>query len=464
MDPAITTKILRVVNSSMYARQGKTEHLQEAVVVLGLNASISLALSFSLLKSFQTDDADAGLDYALYWRRALLSATASRVLASAVGIRDAEALFLACLIQDVGMLALEQSVPGVYENLPEQVQQAVVISHELEKIGVDHACVGGWLLKRWNFPERIEQAVAASHNPGAIPPDHENGLFARCVALTSLIAEVFLDESGESGVQTLAEAVQTHLGLDKQKLGELLEEISVLIPEAEAVFDTKILAEGGTDRIMDEAREVLMLRSLHALQTVDSLQGQAVTLENRTKELEESSRRDALTGLYNRRFLDGFLEDAFVEATKKNQPLSIAFADLDKFKNVNDTYGHQAGDRILVATATILKASVRATDVVARFGGEEFILVFPNTDRDLVKIICERIVKAFQDAHHDVGTSEDLTVTVSVGMATHCEKQGFDSVDAMVNAADKALYSAKLQGRNRSIPFDPVEQLQVRQM
>ena len=106
-DPAITTKILRVVNSPMYAQQGKTEHLHEAVVVLGLNATISLALSFSLLNSFQKDGANAGLDYALYWRRALLSATASRVLASAVGVRDVEALFLACLIQDVGMLALE---------------------------------------------------------------------------------------------------------------------------------------------------------------------------------------------------------------------------------------------------------------------------------------------------------------------------------------------------------------------
>ena len=242
-------------------------------------------------------------------------------------------------------------MPGVYANLPEQSQQDVVTHHEVEKIGFDHACVGGWLLKRWNFPERIEQAVAASHDPGAIPSAHEHGLFARCVALTSLIAELFLDETGDSGIKTLADAVEEHLGLNKQQLGELLEEISVLIPEAETLFETQILAEGGADRIMEEAREVLMLRSLHALQTVDSLQGQAVSLENRTKELEESSRRDALTGLYNRRFLDGFLQDTFVEAIEKNRPLSIAFADLDKFKSVNDTYGHQAGDRILVATA-----------------------------------------------------------------------------------------------------------------
>ena len=117
-----------------------------------------------------------------------------------------------------------------------------------------------------------------------------------------------------------------------------------------------------------------------------------------------------------------------------------------------------------MATATILKANVRATDVVARFGGEEFILAFPNTDRDMAKFICERIVQAFMDTHHHVGGSEDLTITVSVGIATQCEQQKFESVDAIINAADKALYTAKLQGRNRSIPFDQLENLQVGQM
>lgn len=117
-----------------------------------------------------------------------------------------------------------------------------------------------------------------------------------------------------------------------------------------------------------------------------------------------------------------------------------------------------------MATATILKANVRATDVVARFGGEEFILVFPNTDRDMAKIICERIVQALMNTHHHVSGSEDLTVTVSVGIATQCEQQKFESVDAIINAADKALYTAKLQGRNRSIPFDQLENLQVGQM
>ena len=200
------------------------------------------------------------------------------------------------------------------------------------------------------------------------------------------------------------------------------------------------------------------------LQTVDTLQDQAESLETRTKELEETNRRDPLTGLFNRGHLDQFLEQAFNDATTHSQPLSVAFADLDKFKSINDTYGHQVGDQILEATAKILKANVRGDDVVARYGGEEFIVVFPGTDCELVKVICERIVKAFRDTTHDVGAVEALAVTISVGMATHGDGRIFGSVDDFVKAADKALYTAKLQGRNRSIPFDVIENLQVAQM
>ena len=117
MDPAITTKILRIANTSMYAQQRKMENLRQAVVVIGLNATISLALSFSLLKSWQDDACEGRLDYPLYWRRALLAATVSGVLARAVGLRHAEELLLASLIQDIGMLALDNSVPELYSAL-----------------------------------------------------------------------------------------------------------------------------------------------------------------------------------------------------------------------------------------------------------------------------------------------------------------------------------------------------------
>ena len=145
----------------------------------------------------------------------------------------------------------------------------------------------------------------------------------------------------------------------------MLRDVGTMIPEAEGVFETQFLVKTSTDNILDDAREALMLRNLRALQEVDYLQDHAESLASRTKELEETNRRDALTGLFNRGYLDRFLEFAFKEASEREEPLSIAFADLDKFKSINDTYGHQIGDQILVTTANILKSSLRGTDIVA---------------------------------------------------------------------------------------------------
>jgi len=454
MDPAITTKILRIANSPMYAQQRKTENLRQAVVVLGLNATLSLALSFSLLKSWKDDANGSGLDYPLFWRRQLLSATVTRVLATALGVREAEELFLASLIQDVGMLALDRTVPDLYANLDSQVHESDLIAVEVERLGSDHAHIGGWLLKEWHFPERIQQAVTASHDPQTIASEHEYGLFARCVALSSLIAEVFLSKQGDRPYEALADAAQKFVHMDRDRLAEVLEEVGAMIPEAEEVFETRFLINQSGDSILDDAKEALVLRNLRALQQVDDLRDTTDSLVNRAQELEETSRRDGLTGLYNRRHLDEFLQDAFDRAANTNRPLSIAFADLDKFKQVNDTFGHQIGDQILGTTANILKASVRSDDLVARYGGEEFILVLPDTDFALVKTICERIVNAFQNTAHDVGGGEESVVTISMGMATHGGKYTFTSVEEFVRAADKALYTAKLQGRNRTVPFD----------
>ncbi len=465
LDPAITAKILRIANSPMYARQRKTENLRQALMVIGLNATISLALSFSLLKSWQRHDEAGGLDYPLYWRRALLGATASHVVARTIGIKDAEELFLACLIQDIGMMALDRTIPDLYQGLgPEQVRHSVLIKRERERFGVDHAVVSGWLLEKWQFPERTQQVVMASHEPERVSKQSPNGVFARCVALSSSIAEVFLDVKGERSFHRLAERAQAYFDIDKEVLADLLAEIGNMIPDAESVFETQILSTESSEEILDEARDALMLRNLQALRTVDNLKTSAESLEQRTRRLEESNKRDPLTNLYNRAYLDQFLRDAFDSSTRNETPLSVAFADLDRFKSINDTYGHATGDQILVTTANILRANVRAADVVARYGGEEFMLVFPNTEYGLLKTICERIVRAFQETRHDVGVKRDLAVTISIGMASHNDGRQFRTVEDLIKGADKALYTAKLQGRNRSVPFDLVANSQLAYM
>jgi diguanylate cyclase (GGDEF)-like protein len=452
LDSALSTKILRIANSPLYAQRRKSENLRQALVVLGLNATLTLALSFSLVKSLRSGKSN-GLSYGLYWRRALLAATAARALGDAMHQSLAEEIFLAALLQDVGMLALDKAVPDLYA--PGELLQrthGALAEHEKKRVQVDHAQIGGWLMKGWNLPERLHRAITNSHQLELSFTSDPAQIFDRCVALSGAVADLFILEPEQRQFAETALLAERSLGLDKMAFGQVLGTVGAMIPETEAIFETDLLAKQHPELILEHAREVLMLRSLHALREINALRAVAES-SSRTRELEEETRRDALTGVYNRAYLDQFLGREFDNSTRHKWPLSVAFADLDNFKTINDNFGHQAGDRILQATARILRGNTRETDLIARYAGEEFVVVLPATDAETARSICERIVMAFRNTGHVIG-SDHATVTVSIGCATHGSQTPFNNVADFVKAADQALYTAKMRGRNRSVPFD----------
>jgi diguanylate cyclase (GGDEF)-like protein len=453
MDSALSTKILRIANSPLYAQRRKSENLRQALVVLGLNATLTLALSFSLVKSLRGGKSN-GLNYGLYWRRALLAATAARALGDAMHQSLAEEIFLAALLQDVGMLALDKAVPDLYsQGGILQRNHRALAEHEKKRLQVDHAEVGGWLMKGWNLPERLHRSITNSHHLDLNFSSDLTQIFDRCVALSGAVADLFILEPEQRQFAETALCAERSLGLDKMSFGQVLGTVGAMIPETEAIFETDLLAKQHPEMILEHAREVLMLRSLHALREINTLRAAAEISSSRALELEEETRRDALTGVYNRAYLDQFLGREFDNSTRHKWPLSVAFADLDGFKTINENFGPQAGDRILQATARILRGNTRETDMIARYGGGQFVVVLPATDAETARNICERIVMAFRNTGHVIG-SHHATVTISIGCATHGSQTLFNNVADFVKAADQALYSAKVRGRNRSVPFD----------
>jgi diguanylate cyclase (GGDEF)-like protein len=453
LDSALSSKVLRIANSPLYAQRRKSENLRQALVVLGLNATLTLALSFSLVKSLRTGKAN-GVNYPLYWRRALVAATAARALADALRQSMAEEIFLAALLQDVGILALDQAVPDLYRGT-EAIQRdhAALAAHETKRLQVDHAAIGGWLMKAWNLPPRLYRAIEHSHQVDLHLSADPSQIFERCVALSGPVADLFLREPQNRPFAETALAAERSLGMDKTAFGQVLGTIGSMLPETEAIFETDLLSQEHPELILEQAREALMLRNLFALREINTLRAVAEISNSRTLELEEETRRDAMTGVYNRAYLDQVLVREFEHSTRHKWPLSVAFADLDDFKSINDRFGHQAGDRILQATARILRGNTRETDLIARYGGEEFVVVLPATDAETAQSICERIVAAFQSTGHMIG-SHHARVTISIGCATHGTQISFPSVAEFVKAADQALYTAKLRGRNRIVPFD----------
>ena len=453
LDSALSSKVLRIANSPLYAQRRKSENLRQALVVLGLNATLTLALSFSLVKTLRAGKVN-GVDYPLYWRRALVAATAARALADALRQPMAEEIFLAALLQDVGILALDQALPDLYRGAgSDQRDHRGLAEVEKRRLNADHAEIGAWLMKNWNLPPRLYGAIEHSHRVDLSVTSDPTLIFQRCVAQSGPIADLFLREPQQRPFAEVGLALERSLGLDKVAFGQVLATIGSVLPETEAPFETDLLSQQHPELILEQAREALMLRSLIALREINTLRAVAESSTSRTLELEEETRRDAMTGVYNRAYLDQVLGREFDHSTRHKWPLSLAFADLDNFKSINDRFGHQAGDRILQATARILRGNTRETDLIARYGGEEFVVVLPATDADTAHGICERIVAAFQSTGHPIG-AEHARVTISIGCATHGGQVNFPNVAEFVKAADQALYTAKLRGRNQTVPFD----------
>jgi diguanylate cyclase (GGDEF)-like protein len=184
---------------------------------------------------------------------------------------------------------------------------------------------------------------------------------------------------------------------------------------------------------------------------MDRLQTQLIEIGVLQSQLREQAIRDALTNLFNRRYLEETLERELARATRESYPLCVIMMDLDYFKDINDTYGHEAGDVVLKTLAeTVIKQS-RHGDFVCRFGGEEFVLVMPNIGIEKAKERAESLHQTINALNIPYGHF-NLTTTISMGIAWY-PAHG-KTKEELLRAADMAMYSAKNTGRNRVIVFD----------
>ncbi|MBT1452197.1 diguanylate cyclase [Glaciecola sp. XM2] len=175
-------------------------------------------------------------------------------------------------------------------------------------------------------------------------------------------------------------------------------------------------------------------------------------VEKLNEQLQVISRVDGLTGLYNRRYWQERFEREFKLTIRNKKPISVLMLDIDHFKAVNDTYGHQAGDKVIQSLAMLIKKATRETDICGRYGGEEFAILLPDTTTETAHIVGERIRKVSERyvVQHE---GLELKFTVSVGIAEFNSKYTRPLV--WLEAADQALYKAKESGRNKVIMAKP---------
>jgi len=445
MDPAIASKILKVTNSPLYGLRRRVDNLRQAMALLGLNACLTLALNFSLISSLHQNRKDS-IDHNLYWRRSLISAVACQVLGAEKGLTSLEQLFLSGLLQDIGILALDKLLPGEYADIYARADNHQdLYGIEKQTLGGSHDEVGAWLLGNWHFPEIILSAVSGSHCSQPEPIAGDEDCFHRCVSLSGCLADIWLTDDRETALIAAAKNAKDLLGMDKMVLTGVIERISDALPEISNMFEVELLSPDQTEIILEQAREALMMQNLKMLQQIEEQKKTVAHVE----ELEEKALRDGLTGLYNRVYLDKALAREYANASEQGWPLSVVFIDLDSFKAINDTHGHQFGDEVLISTAQFIMQEIRQCDIAARYGGEEFVLVLPGLGSAKARKMLDRLRSKYSEKVYATDSVENIQLSFSAGLATHMEKQRFDSVQALIKVADNCMYRAKEAGCNR---------------
>ncbi|EXJ15269.1 GGDEF domain-containing protein [Imhoffiella purpurea] len=449
-DPALAGRLLRVSNSPLYAQRRNTTNLHQAVMLLGLNATMTLALSFSLTDIYRSSRGDRpSIDRV--WRRALISGLASRMLGETLKLAALDELYLAGLLQDLGILALDTALPERYSDLFSRYESHDrFLMIERESLGFDHGEAGAWLMRHWGLPERIAVTALAVHDPeqADIPDDAQ--AFVYCVAVAGHVADGLLDERPEPAVDAAADAAEALLGLDQQVMQMLFQEVADALPELGRLFEVQILSPAMILGLVEQAREILATRNLRLVHQATEHQQKVVEMEQAAEILQKAAIHDALTGLHNRRYFDQVLDDEFAQATDNSWPLTLGFIDLDHFKRVNDTQGHLMGDAVLVKIAAVLKRNLRERDYIMRYGGEEFVVLLPGHGMESALNVFERLRAAVEATRHLSEAGDSFFVTTSIGIAAYMdgEHRIHDPIH-LVRAADRALYDAKRHGRNR---------------
>jgi len=222
--------------------------------------------------------------------------------------------------------------------------------------------------------------------------------------------------------------------------------IPIILVTVKNDVDSKVagLKLGADDYIGKPYNPMELRARVESMLRIKALQDR---INAKRRELEELSLTDDLTRLLNHRAMQKRVRDEFSRAQRYNDPLSLLMIDIDHFKAVNDTHGHQAGDRVLAALAATIAASVREIDVVARYGGEEFLVILPQTHFTGSLAVAERVWRAVGETAYE-HNGKTLQLTVSIGVSFYPGKS-VDGADRLIALADEALYQAKREGRNR---------------
>ncbi|QDT51442.1 Diguanylate cyclase DosC [Symmachiella dynata] len=460
-DPAISAKILKAVNSTFFGVSSQVTSLERAVSLLGGTYVTSLALSFYLSQHASTTGPLSEY-YARYWLQSVVQATAAETLGRRAKQRMESELFLAGLLLDLGQLAMLKAIPDEYQAVmtTAATQSRDLYEIEREQLGFDHMEIGVKLAETWELPETLWKFIGSHHAAVEEPETSEDPAAhsqERALALAACVGDFFCANSLGIAYERLQKRAAHDYGMDEQELEEFLNEVRARIEDVADQFSAQANQLEDPAELMAQASEQLAnlvmqesVANLHATARHEAAVQAKHDLESQHHELQQQSQYDRLTTAFNRAYFEDALDTEVGRCVQTAHPLGLIFCDIDQFKQANDTYGHQFGDQILKQVAAAFLEVLRPDDILARYGGDEFVVLVSNPTLKGLEKLAERIRLRIETEQFEIDGCP-LTICVSLGAALDIPGRScVDVGDRVIAAADQEMYKSKHAGGNRS--------------
>jgi len=460
-DAAISGRILKMTNSALFGLRTRVSSVEAAVPLLGARLVRTLVLSFSLAGHRGGRWESYRRWYQQIWRESVVQASTAEALAFRDPTQDSATWFLAGLLQDIGRLAMLSTHSSAYCSAVLQADgHRSTVETEVDSFGFTHVDVSVELCRRWNLEPALIDAIASHHlsadeilaSTDETRPSLTAALVVAAQCSDYLEAVVRSPDADRGDIDRLLTLL---FRFRPDEIVETLSDLDVRVGELAISLSIDIGESGPLDRILEEAQATLAEIALQSQMDTILAYRQAAAAEKKlrlarkeSEDVRESAFRDALTGAYNRSFMDSLFDAELSRCRERGSSLGFLFLDLDGFKQLNDTCGHEVGDQALCTVAEVLKSSVRNSDFVIRYGGDEFLVVLIDMNERVLLRIAERIREKVSEARLEADESVRISSSVGALIYTPGEK---DRVAAkhILKESDRAMYRAKRDGGDR---------------
>jgi len=441
-DQGIAAKILRTVNSSFYGLRKRCSSIDHALIMLGLNPVKSLVLGFSLVSMVKSDEED-GFDYLGYWERGLTAAVASKFAAEMSGNKlIVDEAFLAALFQDIGMVALHQTIGDDYLDVLYSTKgdHTQLPKLELDTFELQHSTVGAMMCENWKMPHDIVIPVRYHDRPTACPQEFSQT--TKCVAIGNMVHTVLSAENPTEPLRRLYAKGLSWLGFTESQVDELITKTGGTTKELANLFSIDVGSVPDPDAVLAKAD-----RQLIELSKNQQIQGYAAKQFADLIESDDGS--DPITGALTREGFTLAVRETFDRAQAGEFSLSIVQIVISGYDELGNTFGELAQDEVIIGTAVLLKRQFEHMGgIICRLADSIFTVVLPSSERsettrhanDCCKEFAQRIADWVPEAE---GIAECVKVSMGVATLDDETRPLFKASDMLVQAASRAAVAAK---------------------